>query len=204
MRVNPTTDVIDFSVPDAANTDYISYDLTSVSDTAWVFRFKWTPVFVANSDGTQPMFFATVSSSLSIHSTAQDAIGFTAWKSGGTSFRRGIHVDGAAFGDGDGTNMKFGSSANIDGNEWVEIKRNSATSITVTFFSDEYVTERSSITYAGIASTIDTLRYIKFAQRNSDTTTTGQVSGTIDDIQTYLTFKEKMVTLMRYHIYRRL
>ena len=50
------------------------------------------------------MFYAVMSDGGNeAQDIAQDAIGFTAWKSSNSSFRRGLHVNDAVLGDGDGT-----------------------------------------------------------------------------------------------------
>ena len=186
LVVNTTTEKIDWAVKDAQDNNRMWYDLGSgnVSDDKWVLRFKWTPTFPANSDGTQPMFYAVMSDGgNSAQDVSQDAIGFTAWKASNSSFRRGLDVNDDVLGDGN-TNINFGSSANIDGDEWVEIKRNSSTSYTVSFYSDEFVTVRQSLTRSASGiSGVTGLQYIKFVCANSDATATGVPSGTIEDVK---------------------
>ena len=186
LVVNTTTEKIDWAVKDAQDNNRMWYDLGSgnVSDDKWVLRFKWTPTFPANSDGTQPMFYAVMSDGgNSAQDVSQDAIGFTARKASNSSFRRGLDVNDDVLGDGN-TNINFGSSANIDGDEWVEIKRNSSTSYTVSFYSDEFVTVRQSLTRSASGiSGVTGLQYIKFVCANSDATATGVPSGTIEDVK---------------------
>ena len=198
IDVNTSTEKIDWAIrTDGSDNNRLWYDLQSsnalgsgnnASDDKWVLRFKWTPTWYTNSDGTQPMIFCMLAATGNADRTIDDdCIGFAAWNSSNNNYRRGLDVNDDVWGDGN-SNMEFigtaYGSSNINGDEWVEIKRNSSTSYTVSFYSDEFVTLRHSMTRtASGISGITNLRYIKFAHRVDDDTPTAHPSGTIEDVQ---------------------
>jgi|14BtaG_2_1085337.scaffolds.fasta_scaffold11130_2 hypothetical protein len=187
---NTSTNVIDWNVPNENSFhDRVYYDVGAgnISDTQWILRFKWNPTtWSLNTDGTQPEFFAVLTSSETANSNdSQNALGLATFKASSTNYMAGVHAASASLGDGDLTNMRItDTDAFTTGNKWFEFKRTSATGYTVTIYSDEYSTVIESKTHT-ISSGITGLRYLKFIGSAGDGTTNGTFQGTIDDIEFY-------------------
>ena len=177
--------MIDWNVPNENNfNDRVYKDIGSISDTKWVLRFKWNPTtWSLNTDGTQPEFFAVLSSTTGTSNENQDALGLATFKASSTNYMAGVHVSSASLGDGDLTNMRItDADAFTTGNKWFEFKRNSATSYTVTIYSDEYSTVIESKTHT-ISSGITGLKYLKFIGCAGDGSTNGTFQGTLTNVE---------------------
>lgn len=182
-RVNITNDNLDFNFIMDSTNDTISYDLSTVSDTAWVLRFK--------------MRFSTLESSANnnIHigissvvgagtGTAQDFIGTSIFFSGSKDYRA-LDTDGAHRDSGaDASSPTYAFLISTD--YYVEIKRLSAISYTIQVFTgSDYTTGSLGLVTGVCVATTSTLRYLTVSNYNILTEATGNFVGTIDDIKFY-------------------
>ena len=180
MRVNITNDNIDFNCVRDSTSDVIYHDLTSVSDSAWVLRFKFNSTTIT----TDPVIYIGLSDIISSNATSQDFIGCMLRPSEATHRVQAI--------DSDHNNMylltrdtsityQFVNSTTY----YIEIIRTSTTSYTIKIFSDSAYTTQLGTTLTGTcASTCTSLRYLKIHNYSNDTTS-DTWTGTIDDIKFY-------------------
>ena len=182
LRVNPTTDVLDFSIVRDTTADRIYYDLTSINDTAWILRFKMILNTVTNSAVDPAIGAFGLCSSNNIHDGANDFIGLTIrTNSGSTVFKTtDTDNDDPVGGTADAT---F-STVVTTGTYYVEIKRTLATSYTITLFSNSVYSTTIETQTSATLSTTNNLRYFTIGNLSSSTQT-GTVVGTIDDIKFY-------------------
>ena len=183
-----TNDRLDFNIPNTTNqTDAITYDLTSVSDSAWVLRFKIVmDNFSVNTTGHAKKLLIGLSSTS--HSTAvesaQDAIGilFGSWSSG-TKIRT-RDSNGATWMDGSGTDF---SETFVDNETYyVEIKRTLTTVYTVSLYSDSSYSTLIEAESETMGATDTTgLRYLKVGIDTTGSTPSGTFTGYIDDVEFY-------------------
>jgi hypothetical protein len=176
---------LDFNIPNTANeTDALTYDLTNISDSAWVLRFKFVmDNYSQNTTGHAKKMCIGLSSaddSTSIDST-QDAIGilFGSWDNG-THKIRSRSSDGGSWQGGSGTD--FTESFTDDEVYYVEIKRTSTTSYTVSLYSDSTYSTLIEAETETIASTVSGLRYFKVGIDTTTTAPDGTFAGYIDDL----------------------
>jgi len=173
--VNTTTDLIDFTIDSSADTT--TYDLTTVSNTAWVLRFKVK--WLTKNTNTYATF--GISDNTSAPNVSQDIISMQ-WRHDGSNKWYGSHdSDGSApNGIAKDNLVSFDPSTNTD--YYFEIVRQTATTYIVRRYSDSTYGTVSDSASGTCASTTQTLRYIKFAGwTDCNATSTAE----IDDVKFY-------------------
>ena len=178
MRVNITNDNIDVDFERTGSNDLIYYDLGSgsVNDTKWVLRFKWVIDSVSSSNVQGCIGLASNTGS---YHTSQDGVFLEVIDTSGANFR--INDPNNALPDVSGGAVM--TNAVSTGTRYVEIARTGATSATISFSSTSaYTKDTESKTYT--IENVTGLRYFKIFN-NSGGTTSGQVNGTIDDVEFY-------------------
>lgn len=184
IRVNPTNDNIDF-IWTAATANYgIAYDLTSVSDSAWILRFK-IRFSTLTSDTSWRAFLglSSVNQATSPASITHKAIGMTlAYQNADKSYGS-LDALNATLIQAPDNNQAWTPATSTD--YYVEIKRLTTTTYRVEVFTNSDYSTGSVGQMAGTCSaSIIGLRYIKFVFRD-DYTDTANVTGTIDDVKFY-------------------
>ena len=179
-RVNITNDNLDFNIVMDSTSDHIYRDLTSVSDSAWVLRFKVR--FSALTSGADVIFMFGLHNITAGAATVQDSIqvkiGYEATKQFGHYTTDGTSINNNAFTQ----NNTYTVLINTD--YYVELKRTGTTSFISTLYSDSaYTTVLTAPSSGTCAATCIGLRYLKLA--NIITTAPGSMVGTIDDIKFY-------------------
>ena len=178
IRVNITNDNIDFNISDDSAMKNIAYDLTTISDTAFMVRFKLN--FSTLTDATNSYFYIGLSNGQATDvNSAQDFIGMLLHPNSNTYASR--DTDGTSpSADQVGENAVSWSPA-TDTDYFFEIERTSATAYIVRRYSNStYVTVSDSS--AGVCvSTTATLRYFRIIGNND--TNNGSIIGTLDDIK---------------------
>ena len=178
MRVNITNDNIDVDFERTGSNDLIYYDLGSgsVNDTKWVLRFKWVIDSVSSSNVQGCIGLASNTGS---YHTSQDGVFLEVIDTSGANFR--INDPNNALPDvSGGAGMTDTVST---GTRYVEIARTGATSATISFSSTSaYTKDTESKTFT--IENVTGLRYFKIFN-NSGGTASGQVNGTIDDLEFY-------------------
>jgi len=181
--VNTGTAVMDYAAKSASN-QACHYDLTTVSDTAWVLRFKiiistitddinsvWLGVGISNSDG------ATTGTS------AQEAIAFNIPADTSVAGYRLCCPEGSGYVDNTANSTAFTRAAQAE-TLYVELSRQSATQAKCELFSNSAFTTSLESQTKTINATLAGLRYIK-VQNKIQSGGSGVLSGTIDDILFY-------------------
>jgi len=173
FRGNPTNDNIDILNSNAY--DNIYYDLGSVSDTKWLCRFKVT----LTTAGSQSLGFCYfyVGSTTGDANESNDGLGFYFYDNANNTYAladNGNRPDQTTVTGALGINPSTTTY-------YAEMKRTSATSFTVTLYSDSsYSTSLGTATLT-ISSGITGLRYFKIMGY----TTSGGLVGTFDDFKFY-------------------
>jgi len=148
----------------------ISYDLgATVSDTAWVMRFK-LDIDVMNipAGGAQMENISLTDSDSSVlfQTTSQDSLGFSiGWYSSASSERDFMALHG------NNTNLQsnytyIGTDIIVVGTWYVEIKRLTATSMSVRVTTSSDYTGGTLVTKTDVSASTDGLRYFKMAINN--------------------------------------
>jgi hypothetical protein len=180
-RVNITTKKLDFNIVRDGTSDDIDYDFgTTVSDTAWVLRYKMvmnTPVApsqyinggsigLSSNTGTNTMNIIGLGLEIS-HYTCTDILN-------GTSSSSLNYLDD-----------QFSHTPTAE-TLYVEIIRTSSTSYTIELFSDSnYSTSVEKETVTNLSSSIVDLRYFHIRNFNNGANVAGSLSGTVDNIELY-------------------
>ena len=186
LRVNITNDNMFSTNSNAGSTimKNMYYDLTSVSDTAWVLRFKSTlSSFTARTDTNTQYSNITISSSTADASTAQDWMGLT-WNTHtglGNIYDVG-GKDNTAISQFNGT--YFTKVLSSGETLYVELIRNGA-NITANLFSDSGYTTLVETRTNTTTGTITGLRYLKSTIRKTVTGSNGTINLLLDDIKFY-------------------
>ena len=177
MRVNPTTNVIDFDVQ-TVQTELYRNLAAAVSNTAWVMRFKFVLTTETATSGTTLSLFVVLSSSNASFSTSQDGIGlrFASNATGGT-----IDLVDADAGSLNAASATFTHALAVE-TLYVEIIRVDATNYTVNLYSDSAYSTLVETKSSTCASTTDTLDTFKVC---SDGFTDGRLTGTITNLEIY-------------------
>ena len=160
----------------------VTHDLTSIDSDEWTLRFRLrTTAYTGTIGGAGQIIYAGVSSTPSSTdpvSGSNNAIGF----------KFGFDVDNGIIESNGGTlfggDTEFSPQASnaVDLDRYVEIKRTSSSSATVTFYSDEYSTSTNTATDSSLASLTD-LRYITVS--NYSGADAGTLSCYITDMNFY-------------------
>ena len=185
MRVNPTNDNLDFNSVRDSSIDLIYKDLTSVSDTSWVLRFKIRFSAVT----TYPIFWIGLSSNTSSDNVSQDGLfaHYTPFNATTTYRFGGVSCDAQLPNARTAVSLNGGQNhvPSISTDYYIEIARTSSTNYNVKIFSDSlYATQVGSTSGGTIAATITGLRYFKIFNYSQDTDA-GALTGIIDDIEFY-------------------
>lgn len=185
VRVNPTDDDLDilFTTINLANYPFIYYDLTSVSDTAWVLRFKLNVAGFTTPGNYNFSAFFGLSSNIATNGfgVAQDGIFLEAkFPTGGTAQYFAKDVDGAVpFGSA--TDATFAHNVAVE-TIYVEIIRTSSTAYTIELFSDSAYTTSVEQETGTVASSTASLRYLKIGIADNSGHATGDFTATVDDV----------------------
>jgi len=177
---------LDYTIVLDNSNDASSWDLgATLSDTAWVCRFKMTVSSITQSDGTfvRGAFGLSSLPSSSNSQQSHDFIGLQTRVSNVYEERRYLDADGGAIdGDGEGT-IAYGLASSQT--TYVEMIRTGATSYTIQLFSDsDYSTQLANKVTGTCASTLTGLRYFGI-WNDSSGTSSNQTAGTIDDVKIY-------------------
>ena len=178
-RVDITNDDISWTISRGTN-DAISYDLTSVSDTSWVLRFRvrWASI-PDNANNQQWWGISSVSSSTASNGT-HDFLGLMTLKFGSGAEIRSSEADGSSL---DGSADFLGThTRSTDTWYYYQITRLSATQFKVTLSStDSFNGDLEDSGSLTCASTIQNLRYIWFGNENAGSGTGGSCE--VKDVQ---------------------
>lgn len=177
-----TADAINVTFPNSTSNRFCNLDLvTAVSDTAWVMRMKVTVTATTYGGTGDHSLILGLSSNTSNSSSAQDFIGCIMFYEnvGNTKTWHALYADGVSPRDS-GTKSASIRTVVVE-TLYIEIKRLSGTSSSVELFSDaSFSTSLGSATQTP-PSTIQALRYVKFAI-NDLNEATNSFQCTIDDI----------------------
>jgi len=136
IRANPTTDLLDAVYTQDGTNNSISYDLTSISDTAWTIRWKHKLTAITSNPDTHMLISASDSST--DMDTAQDSINVR---------MSGTALNTLSIGSSDGAVPEASPSDTltlswtVGDTRYYELKRLSATSIKLIIYSDSEYTE---------------------------------------------------------------
>lgn len=169
IKGNPTTDVIDF---DTAGVNVCYRDLTSMSDTTWISRCKITLTTTGVSPG---ILFVMFSNNTSNAQTVNNGLGFYIYDADNNCYA--FENASAQRPDQTSNNGPLDISPS-NTTYYCEMKRTSATSFTVTFYSDSTFTTSLGTATLTISSGNTGLRYIKLLGYTS-----GAMIGTYDNFQ---------------------
>jgi hypothetical protein len=176
--------VIDWDGVRDSSVDGIHIDLGAgnISDTQWVLRFKMVTDAVSSpSIGSNVLYIAVSDAGVQPQATgSEDSLGYYERRHSSTSHKQTV-------GYGDEASLlqnvdDFNTTAPTTETKYIEMKRTSATSFTVTRYSDEFVTVKETAKTVTIPSTIQSLRYIKI-QNKQEAASGGTFNGTISDIK---------------------
>lgn len=178
--------VINWTGVRSAGVDGIHYDVGAgnISDTQWVLRFKMTTDAASGpSSGSNILHIAVSDAVVQPQSTgSEDSLGYYERYHSGLAHKQTV-------GYGDEANLlnsvsDFNTTEPSTGAKYIEFKRTSATSFTVTRYSDEFVTTMETAKTVTIASTIQSLRYVKIQNKQeSPASTAGTFNGTVTKVQ---------------------
>jgi hypothetical protein len=183
IGVNVSTDVLDFINKTDNTNDSISHDLGSVvSNSAFVLRFTLNLTTFGNAgSGSSLIWFILSSSDGTVDSgTAQDSIGMSLQSTPTEERLRSIFSDGVALTSGGGTIV---NTAFPVATHYIEIRRTSTTSYTLTTFSDVDFVTPINTQVETIPSTVDTLRFIKILNEVATEANSDLIAGSIDNVQ---------------------
>lgn len=175
LRVNPTTDVIDFQT---AGVNTIYRDLTTVSDSAWILRYKLT--YTSAGSTSLGIFYTFFSTNTSGAQTAHSGLGWFHYDNdnqGGLLTNLNTRPDQSP--DSDFQRFNFSPSVST---HWIELKRVGTTTLTINVYDNANYSGTPLYTKSktDVSASITGLRYLKFMGY-----TTGNMIGTIDDIKFY-------------------
>ncbi len=193
ISVNTSTERLEFDIRRDTTNDSISYDLGSaLSETKWVMRFKMNfTAFVAPTTGGVVGFFGmSDKDSSNSAAVAQDFIGLVTRMSNSEGEFFGAVFNNAALSEPSsnqlGSDDVLGSNGSPSTVDWgIEIKRTSATSCTISTWTNQNFTGSASAT---ATITIDTnysgFRYIVVKNTTpSSSAKSNHLDGYIDDIE---------------------
>ena len=176
--------VIDWEGVRSSSVKGIHIDLGAgnISDTKWVLRFKMvTDASSVGTSGSNIIYIAVSDAGVQSHLTgSEDSLGYYERSHSG-----GAHKQTVGYGDGQNLleNVNdFNTNNPSTGTKYIEMKRTSATSFTVTRYSDEFVTTLETAKTITIPSTVQSLRYIKI-QNKEESPAGGTFNGTISNVQ---------------------
>ena len=186
IRADITNDYLGYSgIYNRSSTLYAaSHDMGAgnVSDTAWVLRFKFANTTV-NNDGAMWVGIRSIQNGLT--TATSDSLGVLIYAASPNASNWGFSSfssDNAGLSIG----TQYDTGVNYSNNKtmWVEIIRQSSTSMKITLYSDSSYSTVLYTQTVSIASTITGLRYITFQNSNHGTGATSyQITGNIDDVK---------------------
>lgn len=188
VQVNTTTDVIDWDGRRNATNQATYYDLTTVSDSSWLLRFKLTISSISAPSTVGSHFigiFLSSTAGSSDSGTSRDCIGLAVLNRDDGGQTKEFHYldrDGSAWEQGTPGVDAF-TTVPTTTTYYVEIKRTSATGYTVSLYSDSNYSSLTESKSDTIASSLASLRYIVIQNDNNDTLNNCTFNGTIDNIQ---------------------
>lgn len=178
--VNRSNDNIDYDVIRDTSNDTLQHDLGfTISDSAWVLRFKHNITTITKGTGAQQLIY--LGSDTGSSSVSMDALGL--YINGDTTSQFGtLFADGAAP-EASLTNDQVVTLAASD-LRYFEIKRTSTTNLSIEWFSDSNFSTSLGSFNKTIGAGIVGLQHIKITNIE-DTNFSGQIIGTIDNIEFY-------------------
>jgi hypothetical protein len=189
ISYNATTDVIDFVVSGSGNTDsYATFDLrhtnalngSDASDTAWVLRFKLDiTTYTLGHNSSSALVIGVSNGGTSNGSASQNGIGFEVGVGNNDTVYRLQTANGASWARGT-PDATFAETPAVE-TTYVEVKRTSATNVTVSMYSDSaYSTLLEAETITNVSGTTG-LRYLSV---KSDTQSENNLlSGTVSEFE---------------------
>jgi hypothetical protein len=182
ISINTSTEEIDWNANSAVS-GVTYYDLgVGIPANKWILQAEVTvDNFSHNSDGTQQTLNLGLSDSTSNMITNQEYLG--------------VRIETSSFGDLITTKFVNGTTPFVDQQAfaeslttttyYVEIKRTSSTGATMSLYTDNTYTTLIEAENVTFASTLDSLRYIKFGVYENDNTSNGTLNGTMDNVKFY-------------------
>ena len=181
LRVNPTNDNIDFKADGSASSkDKISYDLTSIS-TLFLSRFSvdFTTMTASGGSGTKAFFGVTEGS---VYDSTENHIGFWVREQASTANDMGIKTGVGGDWSSGGATTLFSTVPSVT-KYYVELKRTSETSITLSLYSDSSYSSLVETATSTISAT-GSLRYFSI-QTSDSSSASSAIIGSVDDVLFY-------------------
>ena len=183
FAVNTTTGVMDFNRTNTTTNHSISYDLGAVVSDTWVLRYKVTFTTLGNVASNWIGAGLSDLPSSSAGSASRDFVGtLMAYQNNANAqlfYTTDLNNQSINGGYVDGSS---GTSTLFVGTHYVQIVKTSATTYTVTIYSDSNYSIIRGVAQSGTTGATG-LRYIVFIPEN--TGAGGTMVGTIDDIKFY-------------------
>jgi hypothetical protein len=174
---------INFTTANAQNTPKLTYDLTSVSDTAWVLNFDLETQTITNPGNYNYSMFIGLSDESDTHMTnAQDFIGFHMHvTSGGSRTYKVVDtLAGSPYNNGTAMSRTFSEET-----VYVSIKRLSGTSYSVELFEDSARTISLESSEQTVDVGTNNLQFIKITGYDYSGHATGALTQKIDNMKFY-------------------
>ena len=195
VRVNPTTDVMDWDFDKVGGNRASAFDLNSLgitaSDTQWTLRWKHTYDTVGDTSSSANIGNIGLydSDETVASSSTQDFITFKFFKGTNTTTTNFIGLqsgDGIIVNDGAGDSA-FANQKNPVASTtlFFELKRTSATTYEGNIYSDANYSILVDSLQETVASSTINLRYIKIQNDDRVAVGGGSFNGTLDDIEFY-------------------
>ena len=181
LRVNPTNDNIDFKADGSVSSkDKISYDLTSIS-TLFLSRFSvdFTTMTASGGSGTKAFFGVTEGS---VYDSTENHIGFWVREQASTANDMGIKTGVGGDWSSGGATTLFSTVPSVT-KYYVELKRTSETSITLSLYSDSSYSSLVETATSTISAT-GSLRYFSI-QTSDSSSASSAIIGSVDDVLFY-------------------
>ena len=163
------------------------YDLTSTSDTNWILRFKGTYTTTYGTGNSSKMLFVGLSSDTNAMNTAKDFAGFIFEQWNAPQFK-------IAGGVVNNATLELASSlSNLSAldttsattvTNYFEIKRDGNDFTFTVYSNSDYSTGQLS-TVTRTVSSVTTLQYLTFTNRDISATNTGSLTVSVDDLKFY-------------------
>ena len=181
LRVNPTNDNIDFKADGSVSSkDKISYDLTSIA-TLFLSRFSvdFTTMTASGGSGTKAFFGVTEGS---VYDSTENHIGFWVREQASTANDMGIKTGVGGDWSSGGATTLFSTVPSVT-KYYVELKRTSETSITLSLYSDSSYSSLVETATSTISAT-GSLRYFSI-QTSDSSSASSAIIGSVDDVLFY-------------------
>ena len=176
---NVTGGVLAYNIKRDGSDDVATLDFgANVSNEKFLLRFKRTITAQSHSSGSNIIAFVGLSNNTNGAADNQDFIGFNfaSNDNDGCTYKENAALTAGAISGTDDEKLSSGT-------KYYEIKRTSATSVTLTIYDDDaYSTIHHTQTESSLPSGVDSLRYFKLANFESGSGS-GSVTGSFDDIK---------------------